>query len=359
MGAPRITFTFQRAADAVTARLKSGIVGVILRDDGVAAGCYTAADETDIPAGLSAGNKAYVLQALRGSRGRRPTKVLLSVTAAGETGDIVQDGAAAFAATEVDYIAGPPDMTAEEAAAVKAWLETARKGYFTGKLVAADYAADNMAVVNFCASGITADGAAYTGKAYCARIAGVLASTDLSSSATFAPLEEVTAVDAVEDMDAAIDAGKLILVHDGVKAKLSRAVNSMTTVPAGQSAALKKIKVVEAVDLIRSYAMRLIEDSFVGRSNGYVNKTLLISTLQAFLAELETEGVLAEGSAGASIDLEAQRAWLKDHGADVASMSDDEILKADTGSETFVALTGTILDAMEDFRVCLTMGGNV
>ncbi len=359
MGAPRITFTFQRAAEAVTARLKNGVVGLILRDDGVAAGTYTASDETDLPSGLSAENRAYVLQALRGSRGRRPAKVLLSVMAAGAEADIVADGAAAFAAAEVDYIAGPPDMTAEEAAAVKSWLTRARNGYFVGKLVAADYAADDMAVVNFSASGIVAGGATYTGAAYCARIAGILASADLSSSATFAPLEEVAAVDAVEDMDAAIDAGKLILVHDGVKAKLSRAVNSMTTVPAGQSAGLKKIKVVEAVDLIRSYAMRLIEDSFVGRGNSYANKMLLVSTLQAFLASLEAADVLSSGSASAGIDLEAQRAWLKDHGADVASMSDDEIAKADTGSETFFALRGTILDAMEDFCVGLTMGGTL
>lgn len=359
MGAPRITFTFQRAAEAVAARLKGGIVGLILRDDGAAAGLYTAADETDLPPGLSAQNRDYALQALRGSRGRRPTKLLLSVMAADGDGDLVAGGAAAFAATQVDYIAGPPDMTADEAAAVKAWLETARSGYFVGKLVAADYAADSMAVVNLCASDIVSGGVTYTGAAYCARIAGVLASTDLSSSATFAPLEEVTAVGPVADLDEAINAGKLILVHDGVKAKLSRAVNSLTTVPAGQSESLKKIKVVEAVDLIRSYAMRLIEDTFVGRSNGYGNKTLLVSTLQAFLSELETEGVLAGGSANAAIDLDAQRSWLKEHGADVASMSDDALLKADTGSEIFVALEGTILDAMEDFRVCLTMGGNL
>ena len=53
----------------------------------------------------------------------------------------------------------------------------------------------------------------------------------------------------------------------------------------------------------------------------------------------------------------AQRAWLKDNGAAVESMSEQEILEADTGSHVFIALSGTILDAMEDFKTVLTIGG--
>ena len=36
-------------------------------------------------------------------------------------------------------------------------------------------------------------------------------------------------------------------------------------------------------------------------------------------------------------------------------MSEQEILEADTGSHVFVALSGTILDAMEDFHIGLTL----
>ena len=41
----------------------------------------------------------------------------------------------------------------------------------------------------------------------------------------------------------------------------------------------------------------------------------------------------------------------------VESMSEQEILEADTGSHVFLALSGTILDAMEDFKTVLTIGG--
>lgn len=176
-------------------------------------------------------------------------------------------------------------MNATAAAEVKAWLDTARTGYFIGKLVAADYAADSMAVVNFSASSIVAGGTTYTGAGYCARIAGILAATSIAASATYAPLEVVESVAAVADPDSAVDGGKLILLHDGRKAKIARAVNSLTTVPEGQSPALKKIKVVEAIDLIRSYAIRLTEDRYVGRkSNSYDNKLALVTELPGISA---------------------------------------------------------------------------
>ena len=64
IGVPKIEFTVQSAASAVAARLKNGIVAIILKDDTATPGLYTVADAQDLPSGLSATNKAYVLQAL-------------------------------------------------------------------------------------------------------------------------------------------------------------------------------------------------------------------------------------------------------------------------------------------------------
>ena len=73
---------------------------------------------------------------------------------------------------------------------------------------------------------------------------------------------------------------------------------------------------------------------------------------------METEGVIETGTSYVELNLTKQRAWLKENGVDVANMTDDEILKADTGSHLFVRMGGTILDAMEDFDVEFYMGGN-
>mgnify|MGYP003275126499 FL=1 len=102
IGVPKIEFTVQSAASAVAARLKNGIVAIILKDDTATPGLYTVADAQDLPSGLSATNKAYVLQALLGSRGSEPAQVILSVI--DSEGDLVEDGAAPLAVTDCDYI---------------------------------------------------------------------------------------------------------------------------------------------------------------------------------------------------------------------------------------------------------------
>ena len=356
LGAPTLTITIKKAADTVVYRLKQGIVAMIVRDATATAGLYVLGDVADMPSGLGTDVADSVRRAFLGGV-NRPQKVLLSVI--GSEADLVTAGAAALASSDFDYLACPDDMDSTEMEEITDWLDDVRSKYCIGKLVLPEYAADNMAVVNFSASGIKVGAKTYTGAQYCSRIAGLLAGTPLSNSATSAPLDEVEGVTAVADPDAAVAAGKLILVHDGRKVKLSRAVNSLVTVPTDQSEALKKIKIVEAVDLIRRESKILIEDQYVGQGNSYDNKMVLVAALQDFLATLEAEGVILSGSGYAELNLEKQRAWLKSQGVDVANMTDTEILKADTGSYVWLKMGGTILDGMEDFDLEFYMGNTV
>lgn len=355
LGMPTLTITIKKAAETVVTRLKEGVVAMIVRDATATPGLYTVGDVADIPDKLGANVAASVERALIGGI-NRPKKILLVVIGAED--DLVQKGAAALATSDFNYLSAPDDVAEDEKEALVTWLDGVRAKYCVGKLVLPDHAADNMAVVNFSASGIVAGGTTYTGAQYCSRIAGLLAGTPLSNSATSSPLPEVTAVAEVTNADAAVAAGKLILIHDGRKVKLGRAVNSLTTVPPDQSEALKKIKIVDAVDLIRRESKILIEDQYVGQGNSYDNKLVLLAAFQDFLTTLEKEGVLQEGSGYAELNLEKQRAWLKEQGVDVTDMTDQDILKADTGSFLWIKLGGTILDGMEDFDLEFYMGGN-
>ena len=353
LGMPTLTIAIKKAADTVASRLQDGVVAMIVRDATETAGLYVVGDKTDIPSKLAAGTAAQVERALIGGI-NRPQKVLLSFIVG--DADLVTAGAAALASSDFDYLTAPDDVDEDEMEALVDWLDGIREKYSVGKLVLPDHAADNMAVINFSASGIQAGGSTYTGAQYCSRIAGLLAGTPLTNSATSAVLEEVTGVTAVSDPDAAVAAGKLILVYDGRKAKLGRAVNSLVTVPTDQSEALKKIKIVAAVDLIRREGKLLIEDQYTGQGNSYDNKLVMVAAFQDFLSQLEAEGVLQDGSGYAELNLEKQRAWLKEQGVDVASMTDQDILKADTGSYIWIKMGGTILDGMEDFDLEFYMG---
>lgn len=81
--------------------------------------------------------------------------------------------------------------------------------------------------------------------------------TPMTISCTYAPLPEVSDVGRLtrEAMDAAVDAGKFILFHDGEKVKVARGVNSLQTTTQDKGDAWKKIKMVEVMDMIQTGAL--------------------------------------------------------------------------------------------------------
>lgn len=243
-------------------------------------------------------------------------------------------------------------------------MKEQRKGRYIGKAVPPDTAADHEGIINFTASNIKVGATTYeTGGKYTSRIAGILAGTPADCSATYAPLPEVTGVDTIEDADAAINSGKLILINDGRQVKLGRAVTSKTMVADDETQALKKIKMVAAVDLIRYYALTTIEDNYQGKcSNTYDNKCILLVAFSDFFASLEAQNVIQEGSSGAELDADAIRTYLlgtaeeagdTEEIARIKALTDEALRKEDTGSHVFLYLYGHVLDAMEDFHITL------
>lgn len=355
MGLPSINIIFKTLASSAISRSKKGIVAVIVRDEGVEAGGTVLTSSDQIPAGLSAQNKAYTERAFIGYT-EKPRKVLLYVLAA-EAGDL--SPALAWLATQTfDYLAGPPEITAAEASAVKTWLLARRGEGVAPKAILPSLTADSEAVINFTTAGIKAGGETYTAAQYCSRIAGLLAGTPMTISSTYAVLPEVEDITRLDRaaMDAAIDAGQLILYHDGEKVKVARGVNSLTTVTDAKGEAFKKIKIVEAVDMIQADLRKAAQDSYIGKlANSYDNKCLLVSAVSDYLRQLERDGILEVGSSSVGIDLAAQEAYLVSLGVDTSEMSEQEIKEANTGDKVFLTAVIRILDAIEDINIVITM----
>ena len=358
MGLPELSFSLKKAAATVASRVSSGIVALILRD-AKANGIWTIHRESDIPGELGEANAAAIRRAMEGYI-NRPSVVYVCVIGADAE---ISAGFQALAAYSYDYLAGPLDISAEEATELAALVKAQRTKRFVGKAVLPDTAADDEGVVNFTASGIQAGGETFTAAQYTCRIAGILAGTPADCSATYAALPEVTGVAAVENPDGAVDAGKLILVDDGRRVKLGRAVTSKATLKEGETALLKKIKMVAAVDLIRYYAITTVEDEYLGRcANSYDNKCILLTAFRDFLDSLEAQNVLTKDSSGAELDAEAIRAYLLEEAAKagnmaeaarIRSLSDDALRRENTGSHVFLSLYGRVMDAMEDFHITL------
>lgn len=342
MGLPELTFTLKKAAETVSTRISRGAVALILRDS-KANGVHVVCQESDIPTTLGADNIAYIKRALMGYI-NRPSAVYVSVVPAAGT---IAAGFGALAAYTYDYIAGPPDISAEDATALAALVKERRKLRYIGKAVLPNTAADYEGVINFVSAGIAAGGkTAFSAAAYCSRIAGMLAGTPAQCSATYAQLSEVTGVTATENPDAAVDAGKLFIIDDGRVRKLSRAVTSKVTIGDTEPEALKKIKMTAAIDLIRYYAVSSVEDDYFGKcANTYDDKCVLLLALQDYLKSLEDSKVLESGSSGAVLDADATRKYLITAAGDDATeaerikkLSDNEVIKENTGSKVFLKL---------------------
>ena len=358
IGLPSLTITFQTAARAAANRSKKGYVGVFVRDT-KSQGVHQLSSAALIPSDLGADNQAYLERAFTGSDRGQPSKVVAVVINTGTTDTTaLEAGLKLIEGMSLDYIAPPPDVTADEKTLLEGWVEARRAAYFTEKLVEPNPAAapDSMGVIAFTETddALAVGTVTYTAGEYASRIAGILAGIPAGMSATYAQLPELTAVTPrdAEDLEDAVNDGELVLMHDGLVAKIARGVNSLTTIPMNGSLDWSKIKIVEGMDLITYYLRTTIQNEYVGRyANTYDNKCVLVTAITSFLQELEAQGVLNPGESWCEIDVDAQQRWMAAQGVDTSSMSAQEIREYQTGSWVFIKAGGRLVDAMEDFQV--------
>lgn len=356
MGLPSINITFREKGITAIRRGQRGIVVLILEDD-VVLEPITILTPADIPATLNEFNKEQIELGLIGYQ-TPPRKVIVCVIPKGtvEKPTDYTEIQNYLETIRWDYVAIPEiadSKTNSFATWIKALRDTKKKRV---KAVLPNTPADHEGVINFDDEAITKD-KEFTTAEYCSRIAGLIAGTPLTIACTFAPLPEV--IDCrkrtIEELDTAIVQGKFVLYNDGEKVKVARGVNSLVTTVEGKLDSFKKIKIVEAMDLIHDDIKKTAEDSYLGKySNSYDNKCLLIVAIMGYLEGLEIDGILNRGKTEVGINVEKQANYLKSKGyetsdgRDTEEMKELEIKEADTGDKVFLYGKVKILDAIED-----------
>lgn len=352
MGLPNINIAFVTAAASAIKLSAKGVVAVIIKDS-AANGGIELTDTTKIPATLSAANKAYIAQAFAGYI-NAPRKVIVYVL---PTSAEDLNAALDFMGNQkFDYLVGPPDCTADEATDIATWVKTKRENKYTYKAVLPNSPSDNEGIVNFTAEDIKVGTTTYTTAQYCARIAGVIAGTPMTISCTYATLPEVTDVKRLtnEELDDAIDNGELVLLFDGEKVKTGRGVNSLKTTTAEKGEIFKKIKIVEAIDMMQSDIRMTAQDNYIGKyANSYDNKCILLTAIRGYFDTLVTDGILSDYSV--DFDSTAIANYLTQHGTDISQLTDQQIRQSGTGSEVFLSGYVNILDAIEDIALKLSV----
>ena len=381
MGAPGIDISFIEKGISAITRGERGIVMLWVKDTLAepAINPATIVTESDIPAGLSDLTVEQIKLAMIGYT-NAPKKVLVYGMGIAEDAepDAVETGyKKAMAAAEpirFDYLAVPTAETDGKGEDIASWVKTMRETKKKKiKAVLPKVAADHEGIINFttetCVKTETAtgkDGARttadkiYTTEQYCARIAGLIAGTPMSIACTYAPLPELTDCTRLTDNDTPVDNGEFIIFYDGEKVKAVRGVNSFVTTIDGKGDSFKKIKIVEAMDMINDDIVRTAQDSYLGKyANTYSNKCLLITAISSYFAQLKRDNIISSYSIG--LDAEAIRIYLKGRGQQAAlddgtikevdECSDAEIITADTSANVFLTGNVKILDAIEDIKL--------
>lgn len=133
-------------------------------------------------------------------------------------------------------------------------------------------------------------------------------------------------------------------------------MNSLKTTSQEKGEAFKKIKIVETMDMIQNDIRMTAEDGYIGKyANSYDNKCLLIMAVKGYLEELERSGILETGTSVVELDLAAQENYLKSKGIDTSDMSEQQIKEANTDAKVFLRARVSILDAIEDIVLPITI----
>lgn len=376
---PSISITFAEKAASLIERGSRGIVALVLKDASAKSDpeVYTIRDVTDIPVGWTDANKRYVKDCLKGYS-KSPLKIIAYIMpTTGET-DRYTDMLAHLETETFQWLAIPTVETDSKTADVVAWVKKQRENDIMIKAVLPNAdAADCEGIINWASTlsceevvsgsgdNVTVATKTYTAEQGTPRIAGILAGTDVTISATYAPMKDFSDTSRLSksDRDTAVGAGKLIALWDGEKVKLDRAVTSFVTTTGNKGESFKKIKLVEDMDMIKTDIQSTIQDDYIGKfANSYDNKCLLITAINGYFKTLASEGVIESGTA--EIDIASQRTYLESLGKEVtvngttkkpADLSDDEVKIASTGSHVFLKATVVLLDAIEDVNLTINV----
>ena len=394
---PSVIVAFEEKGIEAIQRSQRSIVLLILEQDGKDMtkdylNIYTI---DDIPEDLTDENKEYIKLALLGYQ-TAPKKVIVYFippvpttttaetgaeegTASGDGADLDAGGEAAAGGTtettttakqdytkilrvietvEFVYLA-IPQIQPENVPDIASWIKSMRTTKdIMVNAVLPNINADCEGVINFTNSIIRTKTKSYTAAQYCARVAGLLAGTPMTISATYAPLNELIEVErnTKEEMDTRVSNGEFFFFSDGQKIKVARAVNSFVTTYQGRGDDFKFIKIMNLLDMIHNDIKWTGHDSYIGKyANNASNRALLITAINGYFKTLETEGLLEVNQNRSYIDYEAVKNWRESNGLntrdELEAMSEKELEVLNLHENVFIAADLSPLNAIENITV--------
>ncbi|QIG62528.1 tail sheath protein [Sporosarcina phage Lietuvens] len=300
---PGIYFNFEKAAEAQTLGGARGTVAIPLTKFGASATAkeiYTVKNEVEAATKFGKSNIQAIKLAFEG--GAKDVLVYAMPTIDGSL--ITEDAAygearEALEAYQFNVFVFDGEVSATEQASTKTWLSRNRneKKHFT--FVAGGSAADDKDpsvgdarsatlkddyIVNVI-SGAVVGADELTSSQYAAYVAGLVAGTPINKSITYSTVnaDDVSKRLRNVEVETALKAGSLVLIHDGEKVKVEQGI-----VTSGE-----KLRKVRARQAIATDIEKMVRDNYIGKvDNNAAGQATLVSAIKLYLETLANENVL-------------------------------------------------------------------
>ena len=354
MAMPEINILFKTLAKTASIRSARGVACIVVKDSAVE-GKYVYTREKQITQSYDDDNLSLVKEAFN-----KYGVTKLVVYAIDKTGGTLADALNNLKKVEINYLACNFALEENDVTLLKQFKETRVKNNMDLQIIA-NVAADDEYFINFASTGISVNGSAVEPHRFMCKLAFILSSIPQTESATYYVLDDVTAVTEIENEDEAVEEGKIFITFDGEKYKLSRAVNSKTTLAANEKKDLKKIKITEGKIIVKGDIYKVFRDKYIGKcNNDYNDRLSLVSEINRYLTNLAYEGILnIDYDNHVELDVQAMRDYMETEvDTDTSDMKDIDVLKdveGLCGSKVFIKGQVRFVDAMEDITLVLYM----
>ncbi len=355
MGMPETKIELQALAENANARSVRGIVMLIL-DDKVT-GLHKYARKRNVKETYTKENKAIIDKCFI-KYGVKNMKVICYDSTNEETIETALDK---LDMVKFNYLACPSASSEGDKKLIGDFIKSQRsQDNILTHAIINGYAADHEGIINFPHTNITVDGEDLTGAQYCVDVACMHATSAINKSMTNKQAQGVTYASPIEDEDKAIDEGQLILTYDNDLEYyvFARGVNSKTTIADNEKECLKKIRIVEILDMLRDDAKLEWKANYKGKKeNTYDERQNLCTKYNLYLNTLSRKKYLNNATEYKSYceqNIEAMKNYLEDErGIDVSELADNEILTHDYGEHVFLKWHVYPIDVMEDLELII------
>jgi len=151
-----------------------------------------------------------------------------------------------------------------------------------------------------------------SGDKFIPSLIGFLAGANVEKGTTYLTMSNLASVTMPSDIDAELQLGKMVLINDEDKVKISLGINSLTELAENETEDFQFIETIEINNLMLDDIRKEFKNWIGAYKNIYDNQVIFLSAVNNYFRTLEDSNILDQNFENkAEVNVEAQRAaWI-------------------------------------------------